>query len=194
MTILRLSSILIACFLSFHCGSSSSVTKTESGVLYANLKTGSYWTYQYFDAPTTSTTSIIEENVLVNGKKYFKIERKYSWGTVSTDYSRVEDGVVYTYDDITGAESVWLPKELSVGMKWKHADGSWEYTVMDLDASIKTPVGSYENLFHLRARQLTGRDGNKHLEYDLYFQKGIGQVASKGEGEWMSYLIETNVE
>lgn len=194
MTLLRLSSILIAGVLFFHCGSSSSVTKTEPGVLYGNLKTGNYWTYRNFNAPTTSTTSVIEENVLIDGKTYFKIERKYSWGKVSTDYSRVEDGVVYTYDDITGAESVWLPKELSVGMKWKHADGSWEYTVIDLDAGIKTPVGSYKNLFHLRARQLTGRDGGKYLMYDLYFQKGIGLVASKGEGEWMSYLVETNVE
>ncbi len=177
------------------CSPTRSITPSTTSSSYDPLAVGNYRIYQEYDSPRRLTVEVVEEDVLINGKKYFKILRTYSTGKETTDYSRIENEVHFSYDDKTGAESMWLRNEMKVGKKWQQADKSWEYEVMNIDATVTTPVDTYHHLLHIRARQLTlpgnyKRDGEKCLYYDLFFLRGIGQITSKCHDEWLFYLIE----
>ena len=161
---------------------------------YYPLNKGNTWTYQYNDSPSTLTVKIIDKDVKINGKKYYKIQRTYSWNKPSIDYSRNENGGHFSYDDKSKGESVVIPKNIKVGYTWKQCDKSWEYEILAINTPLKTPTTNYTGLLKIRATQLTNRDQLKKSEYHLYFKKGVGKVAAKGNGQLMTYLIKSKIK
>ncbi|WP_010134022.1 hypothetical protein [Ochrovirga pacifica] len=161
---------------------------------YYPLKTGNYWIHKYFDSNNTQTIKVVDKNIEINGKHYFKIERKYSWNKKSVDYSRNEKGTNYSYDDKTKGESINIPNNLEVGFTWLQFDKSWKYEIISTNAKIETPIGKYENLLLIEASQLTNRDKYKRSKYQLFFKRGVGKIAAKGNGKLMTYLTKYNVQ
>ncbi len=161
---------------------------------YYPLSKGNTWTYQYADSPNKLIVKIIDEEIEITGKKYFKVQRTYSWGEQNIDYSRNEQGVLYSYNYKSGGESIVIPKQLNVGYRWINYDKSWEYEIIGINESLKTPTNNYKDLLKIKATQLTNRDKSKRGEYMLYFKKGIGQIAAEGNGQLMTFLTKTKIK
>lgn len=122
-----------------------------------------------------------------NGKIYQTRIIEYSWGKRVETFYRNEMGSVFYYDRKTKTENLIMPKNPTVGFKWKNSDNSWEYEIMELDGDLETPAKVYKGLLVMRARQLTDRDETKLTEYFNYYQRNVGKVASFGNGELMTY-------
>ncbi len=185
--------ILILSF-SLFTGCKVSQKSITNNLEYSPLTKGNTWTYQYNNSQNTLTVKIVDKDIEIDSKKYYKIQRTYSWNNQSFDYSRNENGVYYSYDDKTKGESVTIPKEIKIGSTWKQYDESWEYEIMGINESLKTPIMSYTGLLKIRATQLTNRDKSKMSVYHLYFKKGVGKVAAEGNGKLMTYLTKSKIK
>ena len=117
-----------------------------------------------------------------------------TWKEESIDFARNEDGVHYSYDDKSKGESIDIPKELVVGTIWKHYDNSWEYEILSINDSINIPSGKYYELLRIRAKQLTNRDKSKSGEYNLFYKRGVGNIAAMGNGKLITYLVKSRTK
>lgn len=170
--------LIFVCSLTLLIGCKVNQKITTKNSQYYPLKKGNTWVYQYYNSKNTLIVEVVDKNIQMNGKSYYKVERTYSWDKKSIDYSRNEDGVHYSYDDKTKAESVVIPKDLKVGKTWKQYDESWEYEILGINESLETPSESYSGLLKIKATQLTNRDTSKSNEYYLYF-KGYRKYCCK---------------
>jgi hypothetical protein len=163
-------------------------TRTIDSENFYPLNKGIVWNYNYYGSNDKVTVKVSDSDTVINGNKYFKLHRIYSWNSESVDYARNENGITFSYDDKTKGESIVIPNSPKIGFIWKHFDNSWEYEILSTDAKVTTPAGTHKKLLKIRAVQLTNRDKDKKSEYHLYFKKGIGNVATEGDGKLMTYL------
>jgi len=185
--------VLILSITIYGCRTSSKLSDSTNES-YNPISKGNTWIFQYVNSSNTQTVKVTKANIKINGKKYFKIVRTYSWGNKSEDYTRIEDKTIYSFDSKTKAESISIPKDLEIGKIWNEADNSWKYEIISITAVLETPKGKFGNLLQIRASQLTNRDKDKVTVYDLFFKKGTGQIAAKGNEQLMTYLIESKIK
>lgn len=131
----------------------------------------------------------LSKQVERNGTAYSVREIQYSWGKKVETFYRLENGNVLYYDAASNTESMIMPKNPKVGFKWESTDKAWEYEIVQLDGELETPQRKYSNLLVMKASQITGRDIDKLSEYHNYYQKGIGKVASIGDGMLMTFRL-----
>lgn len=192
--------ILILTIVIFGCKVSNKISNKNIIIAPINPNESYYplgientWKYKYVNSNDTQTVRVIEGNIEIEGKKYFKIIRTYTFGENTESFARNEDQVSYSFDYKTKGETFTIPNELVVGKIWYQADNSWKYEIISVTATLKTPTDKYDNLLQIKASQLTNRDSEKLQKYDLFYQKGIGQIAAKGNGQLMTYLIYSKV-
>jgi hypothetical protein len=130
----------------------------------------------------------LPDKVIFNEKDYYVKIRKYSWGDDHTSYYREDDINYYHYDPKKNTESILLPKQITMGMKWLEADSSWSYEVIDIDKKLKTPLKDYNNLTVIECKQLTNRDKDKYKTYHMYYAEGFELIGSVNSGHLTSYL------
>lgn len=124
-----------------------------------------------------------------DGKEYSIREISYSWGEITKTLYRLENGNVMYFDQKSNTENLIMPSEPKIGFKWKSDDDSWEYEIVDMNASLDTPTKKYSGLLLMKASQISNRDKNKLAQYLNYYEKGTGKIASFGNGKLMTYRL-----
>lgn len=145
--------------------------------------------FEYADSDAYVIHKDLSKQNVWNEVAYSVREIQYSWGKKVETFFRLEDGNVLYYDVASNTESMIMPKDPKVGFKWISTDKAWEYEIVQLDGELETPQRKYSNLLVMKASQITGRDQDKLSEYHNYYQKGIGKVASVGDGMLMTYRL-----
>ncbi len=152
---------------------------------------GSTWLYNFNEVPMRANVAIIDDNVVIDDVTYYKVERRYPRGDIFYDYFRHDStGDVITYDEKSAAECIKIPAVPEKGFSWMHADGNMKYTIIDTDATIKTPNGKHDNCLQIHQEQTKNSDNDRAKIYDLYFVKGKGLVATEANGKLLTYLVE----
>ncbi len=154
---------------------------------YSQLKVGNKWHFKMPDA--TYTRQVLKTTHRFDGKDYFQMKTKYSWGEVVIDYVRIDNEGNEVYLDTKSlTETINLPKKAELGQSWTSTDGAWRYEVFALGATFITPKDTYENCLVIKAEQQTARDEDKHQIYYNYRADGIGYIGSKTENGIISFL------
>jgi hypothetical protein len=143
--------------------------------------------YSYMNGQTF-TDYFLDEMKTINGNQYFTSIRVYSRDNIDTTYYRqTSDNFVFVNTD-NFIESIDIPKKPFMGQKWEEPDGNWIYEIKSIDGKLTTPTKTYENLVEIEAKQRTGETKHKLTQYNNFYAKGIGYVASKVDGQLFSYL------
>ncbi len=130
------------------------------------------------------------EKVKFDDIEYYARIRTYSWGDSDTAYFREDDKFYYSYHPKRNAESVVLPKMVTLGQQWLEADSSWSYEIIGVSNKLDTPSKKFKDCIVIECIQLTNRDKEKSKEYHMYYAKGIGLVGSVNNEKLTSYLSE----
>jgi hypothetical protein len=128
------------------------------------------------------------DSVIVNGNTYFRELKQYSNGRIDTLWLREKDGDVYVYDHKDKVEFLELSKNITPGYTWEKYDGSWRYTVVDSSSTLITPYCHYTSLLNIKAEPLGKTKNNYSSYYNLYYKRGLGQVALNVNGKGYSFL------
>ncbi len=148
-------------------------------------------TAKYFKMSNGSYLDYFPGNkVNYENNEYYAKVRIYSWGKSDTTYYREDEKGYYHFNPKTNNESVVLPKEVKIGLKWLEADSSWSYEIIGVNEKLETPLKKYKGLIVIECTQLTGRDKEKSKVYHMYYAHGIGMVGSMNNGILTSYLAE----
>ena len=185
--VIKLGSHLWILFLLFGCKTTSILNSMRPSD-YDPTNPGSKWIYLFVESYETLTVTIDTIEKIIDRKKYFKVNRSFSCGDNSESYKRIENDVVYVFSVRTNVESIEIPSQIKKGVSWIEGDGSWSYKIISTNASIVTPIASYDSLLQVKATQLKGRDEEKFKEYNLFYRRGVGLVATKGNDKLMTYL------
>lgn len=179
--------ILVLLTIALSCGGKRTIIESNRNVYYplGNVDVK----FKYADSDAFVVHKDLSKQVEQNNKTYNVREIQYSWGKKVETFYRVEDGNVLYYDTTSNTESMIMPNNPKVGHKWKSADKAWAYEIVHLNAELETPQRKYSNLLVMKASQVTGRDRDKLSEYLNYYQKGLGKVASMGDGLLMTYRL-----
>lgn len=170
------------------CGTTKSVPDSTQNPYYPTK--GVNAKFKYVQSDDYIYHRDLDKTEVINGKTYTVRQIEYSWGKkVETKY-RVENGNVLFYDADSQTEEMIMPKNPQLGQKWKNTSQSWEYEIIDLNASIEVPNKKYSGLLLLKATQLTNSSPNKFTSYLIYYQKGVGKIASIGDDKLIDYRIE----
>ena len=179
--------LIVLITVSMGCGSKRTVVDPSANAYYP---VGNYDAkFKYVDTDAYVIHKDISKQIEWNQIAYSVREIQYSWGKKVETFYRLEDGNVLYYDVASNTESMIMPKDPKVGFKWVSTDKAWEYEIVQLDGELETPQRQYSNLLVMKASQVTGRDSNKLSEYHNYYQKGIGKVASIGDGMLMTFRL-----
>lgn len=143
-----------------------------------------------------SFVDLITDKTLTRmGNEYFQSIRTYSWGDSDTSYFRVEkDGSVYYLDTKSNKESIDVPNNPSLNFKWNSSDNEWQYQVVEVNATLKTPKNTFADCLVIKAEQLNNSDTTKLSTYFNYYSKSIGYVGSKVDDQLMSYLQDWDIK
>lgn len=173
------------------CKPSNNVIEIQKNSDYDPIKPGGIWIYQFLDSKSNTLTTFIDTvQQEIDGKNYFKVTRVYSWGDTIIGFVRVENDVVYAIGSLSNTEFVIIPKLIKEETTWLDGDKSWEYKIFSTNASLTTPSQAYTQLLQIRAKRLTGRDIEKLEEYDLFYKKGVGLVATMMNSNLTTYLTK----
>lgn len=135
-------------------------------------------------------TYFVSDSLQIGEHWYFPKITRYASGKIDTTYYREDAQHFYHFQAVSKHESVEMPKMPAVGQQWFEADSSWSYTILSMNEKLKTPAAKYTELLLLECEQLTGRDKAKAKRYHLYYARGKGHVATKINGELISYCYK----
>jgi hypothetical protein len=184
MNIIKLGLIIL-----MGCSSSKVLLNNEGQTYYPIGSENSI--FRYFGSDNFVKHKDIPEKKTINGKIYSLRQIEYSWGNSVITYLREENNTIFYYDEKSDSENVILPNGVMAGYTWVNTDESWEYLIVDLNGKLKTPEKTYTGLLVIKAIQTKNRDENKLSEYLNYYQKGIGKIASVGNGQLLTYRVES---
>jgi hypothetical protein len=157
---------------------------------YAPKNPGCRWIY-VMPSDDSFEDVITNQKFNYNSKSYFQSLRKYSWGQMDTSYYRIEkNGTIYYLDKESKKESIEIPGQPKISFRWTSSDKAWQYEIVGLNETLKTPKKEFLNCLVIKAEQISIRDKNKLPIYFNYYSKSIGYVGSKVDGQLMAYLIE----
>lgn len=185
---MRKSFYLFTVLTLFSCGSNKLMNISEPNSYYLISDVDSK--FNYVDSGSYVHYKDSKKTEVKNDQTYYITEIIYSWGKRDEAYYRLEKGNVMYFDIKSNTETLIMPKDPKIGMKWKSQDEAWEYEIIDMNAELETPLKRYYGLLAMKANQLIGRDVNKRSEYINYYEKGKGNIASFGNGKLMTYRIE----
>lgn len=155
---------------------------------YSPKNPGSKWTY-VMTPDGSFEDNITDHKLKHNNQYYFQSIRRYSWGAADTSYFRIgKDGTVYYLDQESKQESIEVPSQPKLSFKWTSSDKVWQYEIIELNATLKTPKKEFANCLVIKAEQISDRDKNKLPIYFNYYSKSIGYVGSEVDGQLMAYL------
>ena len=177
---------LVIPFLLFSCASKESINNNSES--YHPIPTNDV-RFNYVNSNSFISRKYLDKIESKIGNKYLVLQVSYSWGKTVESLYRSDNGNIMYYDKKSNSDNLIMPNDPKVGFIWYNNDKSWEYEIVDLNASLETPTNKYSKLLVMRATQIANRDSVKLKEYLNYYQKGIGQIASFGNGKLMTYRL-----
>jgi len=170
-------------------------TETTASNELMPLKKGNQWSYKSINFHYPTTVKVVEENIYLNGKKYFKLETteihqstaKNSDGTfnqktndtsriVKIEYLRADECYYYTYDVISNKEGIFLPKKIEQNQKWLAGDSVYSSTLVNIDSTLKTPNDRYHDLVCIKVNKYSVDKSINLMTFYAYYKKGLGLV------------------
>lgn len=136
---------------------------------------------EFFLIRDSKTTIILEDSIEL-GNKFYRIRKETFMrdGRTAELYFREENSAIYRYDIDVETESLVLPANPEVGMKWTTASG-WNYEVLSLNSSLSTHFCDFSNLLELVV-------ANGICTFHYFYKKGNGLVGITENGRINSHI------
>jgi hypothetical protein len=154
----------------------------------------SYW------AIVDSTPDVVYDSsrIVFEGTSYW-IYRKARLGMpIATMFCRKDaEGNIYSYDDESNIESLFIPKKIKEGDTWISSDGQVEYKIISRKETFESKSSVFNDCLVISTKVLRPRYPGASFDpssvFFHYYYEGVGYVGSKPEDKFGMTLLKWEI-